>query len=115
LNHKYENVFVKDLKIGDKIVTTDGLEKITDISKSSNKISMFDVTVDSQSHLYYTNDILSHNTTTAALFIAHQVIFNYQKNILFLSKTGKDAIEVLNKTKDILKYIPFYMKPGLVA
>jgi len=56
-------VFVKNLKIGDKIQTKNGLEIIYECYKTNFKSNMYDLELDENSnHRYYTNDILSHNT-----------------------------------------------------
>ena len=57
-----EEVFVKNLKIGDSIITKDGSEKIVELNKSNKKSNMYDFQVDSDEHRYYTNGILSHNS-----------------------------------------------------
>jgi len=54
-------VFVKDLVKGNFIMTENGPERILEVIKTLNKVSMFDLTVDSTDHRYYTNGILSHN------------------------------------------------------
>jgi hypothetical protein len=55
--------FVKDLKIGDIVMAKDGAEMIMEVYETDEKVSMYDLQVDRKSdHLYYTNDILSHNS-----------------------------------------------------
>lgn len=62
LKHKFfinkKEVFAKDLKIGDKIKTKNGNEKVLDIKKSKNTV--YDV-IDTKDHTYYGNGILNHN------------------------------------------------------
>ena len=62
-------VYVKDLVVGDKIMTDQGLKRVTSITYDDRKICMCDVTIDDQNHRYYSNGILSHNTTTSAIFM----------------------------------------------
>jgi len=57
-----EEIYVKDLKIGDCIVTKSGVEKIIDIHKTENKSNMYDLQLDDKNHRFYSNDILSHNS-----------------------------------------------------
>ena len=63
----YNEVFVKDLKIGYDIMTESGLEKVISIKETNKSVPMFDLSVESENHRYYTNGILSHNTTIGAL------------------------------------------------
>ena len=108
-------VFIRDLKLNDFIQTKDGLEKIITISKSKNKISMFDLTVDSQDHRYYTNDILSHNTITSGIFLAWYLCFHFDRNILIVANKQATAGEIVSKIKEIVKNLPFFLKPGVVS
>ena len=109
----FEQKFVKDLTKDDFVMTKTGLSGIKSISKSRHKVSMYDITVDSKDHSYYTNDILSHNTVTAALFLLHSAIFNVDRNIGIAANKLVTAIEIMDKLKEIMNYLPFYMKPGI--
>ena len=62
----YEESFVKNLKIGDKILTSDGLDAVTEILNTEVLENMYDLELNEDSnHRYYTNEILSHNTLIA--------------------------------------------------
>lgn len=106
--------FVKRLNSGEFVYTSEGWKEIIEISRRKERREMFDLEIDSIEHSYYTNGILSHNTTTAAIFVAWYMIFNYEKHAIYVSKTYSDAKEVLNKTKGIIKNLPFFMKPGIL-
>ena len=108
-----QEVFVRDLRTGDNIMTDRGLSIVTDITHSSTKVCMGDVTVDSPDHRYYTNGILSHNTTTSAIFLLWFILFNTDKNALVLGNKGKTAKEILSKVKKIFEALPFFLKPGI--
>ena len=58
----FNEIFVKDLKIGDKIVTKHGTELVKMCYKSDKKSNMFDLQLEDTNHRFYTNDILSHNS-----------------------------------------------------
>lgn len=109
----YNTISVADLNIGDTILTTNGCSKIKSISKLNHKISMCDLTIDSFEHRYYTNNILSHNTTSSALFMLHYALFNFDKNMLVLGNKRKTAIEILDKIKKIYLELPYFLKPGV--
>ena len=58
----YSEVYVKDLKIGDEIITKFGTEEVISVYKSDKKSNMYDLSLNDKNHRYYTNDILSHNS-----------------------------------------------------
>jgi hypothetical protein len=58
----FDEVFVKDLKIGDQILTKYGIEEIIDVHKTENKSNMYDLQLNDHNHRFYSNDILSHNS-----------------------------------------------------
>jgi len=110
---KYQQVFIKDLKIGDKVQTKYGLSKVKTIKRSNVKLSMFDLSVDHPNHRYYTNDILSHNTITSAITILHFVLFNNNKNVLVTANKLDTATEILDKMKEIYQRLPFFLQQGI--
>lgn len=56
-------VFVRNLKIGDHIITENGVEEIITIKNTGQYETMYDFELSENSnHRYYTNGILSHNT-----------------------------------------------------
>lgn len=112
---KYFNqIFVKDLKQGDCIQTKDGLESIVSVGFYNSSVSMYDLTVNSADHRYYTNDILSHNTVMSSIFLAWFTIFNYDKNVLLVGNKGVTTKEIMDKINNILEGLPFFLKPGMV-
>lgn len=108
----FNEVFVKNLKIGDYIQTENGLEKVISLEIDDFKSSMFDATIDHVNHRFYTNGILSHNTISSAIFMVHTILFNNDKNIMIVANKGDTAIEIVDKIKSIYSLLPFYMKPG---
>lgn len=64
-------IYVKDLKINDKIQSILGLEEIRSIEKTYISDNMYDLELpDNSNHRYYTNGILSHNTSLMKLLVA---------------------------------------------
>jgi hypothetical protein len=112
-NSDLSEVFVKNLKIGDDIYTENGDSKVISIKKSKYKISMMDMSIDSEDHRYYTNGILSHNTINSAITILYYCTFEKNKNILIAGNIAKTAEEILNKIKDIYYLLPFWIKPSV--
>lgn len=108
-------IFVKDLNIGDEIFTDKGISKVKYLKKTPYKISMFDITINTDEHRYFTNGILSHNTINSAITILYYCIFERNKNILIAGNIAKTAEEILNKIKDIYYLLPFWLKPTVVV
>lgn len=109
----FEQKFVKDLTKNDYVMTETGDSKVKSVTKSKHKVSMYDVTVDSNDHSFYSNGILSHNTVIAAIFILHNTIFNFDKNIGIAANKFQTAVEIMDKIKEMMEYLPFFMKPGV--
>ena len=109
----YEEKWVKYLTINDYVITQYGLSKVVSVERTGQFINMCDMTVDNDRHSYYTNGILSHNTTTSAIFMLHYILFNVDKNALVLGNKGKTAGEILDKAKKIYLELPFFLKPGI--
>lgn len=102
-----------DYNVGDQILTEHGPDTIISIKKSPISVSMCDITVLNQDESYYTNGILSHNTTTSALFMLHYILFNVDKNSLVLGNKRKTAVEILDKAKKIFLELPYFLRPGV--
>ena len=113
-DHKHNEIFVKNLIEGTLIKTKYGIDRVKTIEKYNSKVSMYDLSIDSYDHTYYTNDILSHNTIISSIFIAWYLIFHYQKNVLILSNKGATTREIVDKTKVIFENLPFFLKPGII-
>jgi hypothetical protein len=106
--------YVKDLTERDLVMTSlYGLDRVKSVEILPYKVSMCDITVLNDLESYYTNGILSHNTTTSAIFMLHYILFNIDKNTLVLGSTRLVAVEILDKLKKIFYEIPFFLKPGV--
>lgn len=65
-DNNYNEIFVKYLNIGSKIITSDGIEDIVYIENTHKEENMFDFELpENSNHRYFTNNILSHNTLIA--------------------------------------------------
>lgn len=63
----FNEVFVKDLVIGDYIQTKNGIEEILEYHISDVYENMYDLELNEGNRRYYTNGILSHNS----IFLSH--------------------------------------------
>jgi len=52
-------------------------------------------------------------TVMTGIFIAWYVLFNIEKNVMVLANKGATAAEIVDKTKSVIKGLPFFMKPGI--
>ena len=65
-DEEYNEVFVENLQVGNKIITINGIEQIVYIENTCDEENMYDFELSEQSnHRYYSNGILSHNTMIA--------------------------------------------------
>ena len=89
-------IFVKDVaENSTKILTKHGAELVVKVTRTSRQENMFDLTVDHPDHRFYTNGILSHNTTIAnALSYAlyGQALTNIKKENLINKINGKGML-----------------------
>ncbi len=114
-NSLMNQIYIKDLRVGYFVQTDNGLQKIISIEKlSNNPVSMFDVTVNSNDHRFYSNGILSHNTTTIAAFFAWYLCFHIDRNLAILGNKQITAIEIVSKVMQVFKGLPFFLKPGII-
>lgn len=112
-DEKLNEKFAKDFQLGEYIMTIDGPQQVINISYNSTKVCMCDITVNSKEHRYYTNGILSHNTTSSAMFLLWYILFNTDKNAIVLGNKGKTAKEILSKVKQVFLEVPYFLKPGV--
>ena len=111
-DRNFNEVYVKDLSIGDYVQTDQGLKKIISIDINKTKVSMCETTVNDNSHRFYSNGILSHNSTTTAIYCLWVILFNSDKSGLVLSKSGPAGLDLIKKIKDMYLYLPYHLKIG---
>jgi hypothetical protein len=109
----FEEIFVKDLKIGDFVHTDCGLIAVKTVKRMNRKQSMFDLSIDHPEHRFFTNGILSHNTINAAITMLHFITFNNDKNIMIVANIRGTTIEIIDKIKNIYVQLPFFLKSGI--
>lgn len=103
-----------ELTDNDYVITKEGLSKVKSIKKVYGKISMFDLSINTPDMTYYTNDILSHNTVSTAIYIIWYALFNRNKGIMIVANKSKTTKEIINKIKGIYKLLPFFLKEGVL-
>ena len=105
-------VFAKN-SIGCYIITKFGASKVVSVENLEYSEHMYDLEVDSEDHVYYTNDVLSHNTQTTASFITHFGIFSDAKMSAILANKADQAQEILERIQLSYEMLPLYLQPGV--
>lgn len=109
----HTNVFLKDLKIGEEIISSSGTSKVVSVKDLKRKAAMYDL-IGVENQKYFTNDILSHNTTTTTIYICHYILFNRNKTICIYSYKLGEAKKILNDLKNAYQQLPKWMQIGVV-
>ena len=111
----YEEIFVKDLSIGDNIQTKDGPIRVQYIQHTEDSDNMFDVSVNSENHRFYSNDILSHNTTSVSAFAIWHVLFHERKEVVILANKSDTAKDILDRIKKMYEMLPRWLQQGVFS
>lgn len=88
-------VFVKDLKIGDLIVTKYGIECVIDVHETEIESNMFDLELNDSNHRMYTNDILSHNSMWLHNIAANAIKSGFNVCVITLEMASYKCIKRL--------------------
>ena len=101
------------LQPGTYIQTKTGVERVIDVYMGYNELHMYDLELDDEDHVYYTNGILSHNSTVAAAFLLWYATFNFDKTVLIASRANDHAMEMIERIRFAYEQLPFWLKPGV--
>ena len=114
-DENYNEIFVKDcIPYQTKIITRDGPELVISVIESDKSSNMYDITVDSLDHRFWSRDILSHNSTTTCAFILWYIIFNAEKTAALLANKGDTAREILSRIELAYQHLPKWLQHGVV-
>lgn len=105
-------LFAKD-SLYHNLITKNGLSRVINVSDCGYSENMYDLTVDSDDHTYYTNGILSHNTTVATIILLHFALFNSAKRIGLLSNKADSSREILDRIQMAYENLPQWMQIGV--
>lgn len=106
-------IYAKDLKI-DNILSETGVttHKHTKVLQSYS--NMYDLELCTH-HKYYTNGVLSHNTTIAAVYILWYMLFNKNKSIAILGNKEETSREIMDRLREAYEMLPLWMQPGILT
>ena len=94
-------------------MTKSGKQLVIFVKKTDTYSNMFDITVNSDNHRFYSNDILSHNTTTSICYLLWTVLFHDEQNIAILANRGQTAREILAKLQLAYENLPIWIQQGV--
>lgn len=114
-DENYKAVFVKDLQqYYSKIITKDGPEEVIYIEKSKKKSHMYDLSIDSDTHRFWSAGILSHNSTVVSGYVSWYVLFNEFKTAIILANKEAIAKEIFSKVQYIIESLPPWLQQGIL-
>lgn len=105
-------IFVKD-SLGKYLITITGYKKVIYVNNLNYEESMYDLSLNSSNQTYFSNGILSHNTTTASIILLHYALFNDAKRIAILSNKESSSIDVLERIQMAYENLPLWMQRGV--
>lgn len=105
--------FIKNLTINDYVKTINGFIKVKKIIKTNKKQYMCDLEINSETHDFYSNNILSHNTTSCCSYFLWFMLFHADRQLLITANKESTTKEILKKLLDMLKGLPYFLKPGI--
>lgn len=104
----FNEIFTKDIVENQtEIITENGSELVIKVSKTDVEENMFDLTVDHPDHRFYTNGILSHNTTiinALSYALYGQALTNIKRNNLINKTNSKGMLVTLTFEKNNTEY-----------
>jgi len=117
IDSDYNECYAKDT-LGKEIKTEFGNSIVTSVIDLQIKENMFDISIDSDDELYYSNGILSHNSgksISTGIYLTHKFIFSKDINIGIVANKGPMAREFLANVKNILVDLPIWVQPGMTT
>lgn len=103
---------LKNLIQGDQVLTREGISTVKSVIKTDKVAPMYDLELNDNDHVFYTNGILSHNTTVVAMYILWLTSFNSDKLCIIASKAMNHATEISSRIKFAYEELPHWLKPG---
>lgn len=107
-----QQVFAKD-SLGKTLYTINGPSKVISVVNTGKSDNMYDIEVDSEDHLYFSDGILSHNTLVARIFILWCILFGKDIQYGITANKQAQAKEVLDGLKLAYMSLPLWMQSGV--
>jgi hypothetical protein len=113
IDQNWNQIFCEDLVVGDSIQTKNGLEKIMSVKEMKDSSHMYDLLDVENGNIFYSNNIVSHNSTTAVSFLLHYAIFNDNVSIAILANKASTAKDLLGRLQVSFENLPDWMQQGI--
>lgn len=108
-----DEIFVKDLIPNQTLLQTkDGLQQVRQLQNTNVFNNMFDLSLSDKNHRFYTNDLLSHNTTVAAGYLLWFAMFNPDSTILVAAHIYSGAKEIMQRIRYAYEETPNHIRCG---
>jgi hypothetical protein len=117
IKEDYSEVYMKD-SLNSTLITEKGPSKVSKVIDLEIEENMYDLSIDSEDELYFSNGILSHNsgkTVTIATYLLWCALTRQNINIGIAANVVSLAQEVLDKIKKIYIEMPIWLQPGLMS
>jgi len=102
-----------EFKIDDQVQVLGGSSTIISIEDLQQSSEMYDIELEDDNHVFYTNGILSHNTEITSAFAYWFACFQSDKNVLVASNKQKGATVIMNRIKFMYESTPDFLRPGV--
>lgn len=114
INHQGQQVFARDLQPGDQLCSSQGQARVSEVRDLQHHTVMYDVSLAGHHQLYYANDLLSHNTTTAAGYLLWYAMFVPNSTILITAHKYIGAQEIMQRIRFAYENTPDFIRAGVV-
>lgn len=104
---------VCELTTDDYVLTTTGWSRVKQVINTHDIQFMVDLTVQSNEHNFFSNNILSHNSTTVVAYFVWYMLFHADRNLMITANKESTTKEILKKCMDVFKGLPYFLKPGI--
>jgi len=116
----YSEIFTKDLKPGDIIITETGLDEVISCESLGYSEIMYDLAINDDNHRMYTNGILSHNSMVLGNCAARSFLAGNNTGLVTVELADRSYMKrigsnILNITKDEYENINDETQMGLVS
>lgn len=106
-------VFAKDLTVGSVVISETGTVFVTNIGHRTHSVPMFDLSVEGGK--YFTNGVLSHNTTMACVYLLYEAMFpDKPGDLLVVAHKMNQAMEIIRRFKNMYYSLPNWLKAGVI-
>lgn len=113
-DHEFEEIYVKNCIPNKTLVrTVNGIGLVKECKNLYSKENMFDLSINSANKRFYTNGILSHNSTTIIAYLLHQIVFRDNTSVAMLANKGSTARELLSRLQLAYENLPLWLQQGI--